>query len=186
MRDVLFIERDDSSREDVAEHEACSDAKASARFAKRERLRETARKEVEWFFGALGGRVPDEGSPMAHARPGAILIDRYLEAISAFHRGALALRYTPREWPPSLVTRHGRWTSLVVRLDCALHPSGGGKTTAELEKAAAERLEEAPAHGEALMARAEVHEHLAIRACAKARGEGPSLAPRGRARRGHS
>jgi hypothetical protein len=139
-------------------------------------LDDRAREEMDWFFGTLGGRVPEENSELAYARPAAEAIDGWLKAVPAFHRGALALRFTPKEWPPTLTDRYGTSTSLVVRLECALHPSRGDQTTEALEQVATLRLEEAIAkrgwdkHN--LLDRAMSHEFLAIRAYLKVRGEG--------------
>jgi hypothetical protein len=131
---------------------------------------------MDWFFGMLGGRVPEENTELADARPAAEAIDAWLRAMPAFHRGALALRFTPRTWPRTLTGHYGKSTSLVVRLECALHPSPGDRSTEALEQAAALRLEEVlrkrGRDRHALLERANTHESLAIRAYLKVRGEG--------------
>jgi hypothetical protein len=86
--------------------------------------------------------VPDEGAVPPEERSAAVQIDAWLKAVPAFHRGALSLRYRPKEWPRAIVREFGDLSSLAVRLECALHPAMG-KTNAELEKASVERLEKA-------------------------------------------
>ena len=179
MKDLLWWEEEEAIRNEPEDPEA--DLSGSNKPTRRElrlaALDETARTEMDWFFGTLGGRVPDEGSELAYARPAAEAIREWLKAITAFHRGALALRFTPREWPPTLTKRYGKSTSLVVRLECALHPSRGDQSTEALERASVERLERVIAKRgwdkRDLLQRAIAHEFLAIRAYLKVRGEEP-------------
>jgi len=110
--------------------------------ARRERRESRARREAEWFYKVLGGRVPDEGTASPDVRNAAAQIAAWLKAVPAFHRGALSLRYTPKEWPRAIVREFHELSSLVIRLECALHPATG-KTTTELEQASVERIEKA-------------------------------------------
>jgi hypothetical protein len=100
------------------------------------------RREAGWFYKVLGGRVPDEGTASPEVRSAAAQIEAWLKAMPAFHRGALSLRYTPKEWPPVIVREFRELSSLAVRLECALHPATG-KTNRELEQASVERIEKA-------------------------------------------
>jgi hypothetical protein len=95
------------------------------------------------------------------------------------------MQFTPRDWPATLVTHYRGATSLVVRLECALHPSPpGDETTEALEQAAVRRLEEAleergrDRHD--LFGRAIAHQDLAMRAYLKSRGEARCMVPRRR------
>lgn len=177
MKDLLCWEEEEAIRNEPEDPDTDLAGEKPTRLElRRAALDDRARKEMDWFFGTLGGRVPEENTGLAYARAAAEAIDGWLKAIPAFHRGALALRFTPREWPPTLTRRYGTSTSLVVRLECALHPSRGDQTTEALEQAAALRLEEVIAkrggdrHN--LLDRAMTHEFLAIRAYLKVRGEG--------------
>jgi len=113
-------------------------------------LRDHAEREARWFFRELGGKVPQDGDPSQRAA--AAQIDAWLHAIPAFHRGVLALRYVERAWPTCIAEEFGELASVVVRLECALHPSVGVSTEA-LERASVERLEEAIARCEGVRAR---------------------------------
>jgi hypothetical protein len=100
--------------------------------------------------------------------------------------GALALRYMPREWPEPIEHEFGGWSSVIVRLECAVHPSNGGTSTDALESAAAVRLAELIAKGGAerrevvrLIVRAFKHVRAAVRAYVEVRGLGPSVLPPG-------
>jgi hypothetical protein len=145
----------------------------------RETLLAIAREEIEWFYGTMEGRIPRGGS--MRERRAATAIDRWLDAILTFHRGALRLRYTPAEWPRELTARYGPWTSLVVRLECALYPSDGRSSTEELERAGATRLldslltRERGAIVASLPRRAKGHVRVALLAYVKARGRVPSV-----------
>jgi hypothetical protein len=150
-----------------------------------ERLRrETcADKEAAWFYGTLGGRVPDSG----RHRAAALAIEQWLQSVLTYHRGALALWYDRREWPSWLREVFRSGPSLVVRLECALHPAVG-RTNQELEAASLERIAEllsaARKDGRPLgrelyklRVRARKHFKLAVRALATARGGAPCMAP---------
>jgi hypothetical protein len=152
------------------------------RRAKMRRAAEAALAELEWFFTSAKGTVPPPGEATPGARMAATAIQELLGAIATFHRGALALRFTPRDWPESIVAHFGEWTGLVVRFECAAHP-GIGKTS-DLETAAVLRLEEMlAAKGEAdtELARHERHARQHVRAAVRAyvmvRGTGPSVLP---------
>jgi hypothetical protein len=109
----------------------------------RERIHERAAKEVDWFFGVMGGRVPGVGPE--YARPAAEAIDRWFRSIPPFHRGALALCHDTRPWPDSLTKEFGELTSLVVRLECARLADGARESppsVGEIESAAVRALEE--------------------------------------------
>jgi len=116
--------------------------KAAAKRLGRRRRESRARREAEWFYKILGGRVPDEDNASPEVWSAAAQIETWLKAVPAFHRGALLLRYTRREWPRAIVREFGGLSSLVIRLECALHPATG-KTNEELEKASVERIEKA-------------------------------------------
>ena len=127
MRDILWYEAQEALHDCECDAEgrplpgASEDEPTDAELARREHLEERAEREVAWFFEVMGGRVPMEGAAgPRYARPAAEVIARTLKSLRAFHRGALALRYTPREWPESLTRQYGRWTSLVVRLECVV------------------------------------------------------------------
>src|SRR5580698_9078248 len=96
-----------------------------------------AEREASWFFRELGGKVPEGADPAT--REAADRIDAWLRAIPAFHRGVLALRYVPRSWPKPIAEEFGELASIVVRLECALHPAVG-RSTEDLEQASIERL----------------------------------------------
>jgi hypothetical protein len=131
-------------------------------------------REAAWFYGSLGGRIPAAGSPARRRRAAAV--EAALQAIPAFHRGALSLWHTEKTWPPDLRKEFGIGTSLVVRLECALHPSVGVSTEV-LEAAAVERISALLARAKSrdeqalarLAVRADRHYYLAIRLLAKAR-----------------
>jgi hypothetical protein len=164
-------------------------------FEKRLRIEARARAEAEWFYGALGGRVPEGLS--TRKGEAARCIETWLNALPAFHRGAFALRHTRRDWPAALVDEFDDDVSLVVRLECALHPAVG-KSVAELEAASVVRLtalvdeadkERARRKGRnatpgpvarqlrGLSGRAENHVDAATRALVKIRGEVPCVVP---------
>jgi hypothetical protein len=150
-----------------------------------ERLRREAcaEKEAAWFYGTLGGRVPDSG----RHRAAAAAIEQWLQSVLTYHRGALALWNAKREWPSWLREAFRSAPSLVVRLECALHPAVG-RSNADLEAASLERiallLAEARARGgrqgeelRRLDLRARKHFKLAVLALANARGGAPCMAP---------
>jgi hypothetical protein len=152
------------------------------------RAESAALAEVEWFFARVMGTVPEVGEAPA-TREAASTIQGWLRAISTFHFGALALRFTPRDWPDSIAAEFGLWTSLIVRLECAAHPSEGQRDASEVETAAVIRLEEMLADGGRksellrLGTHAAQHVRAAIRAYVEVRGRGPSvLRRRGRVR----
>jgi hypothetical protein len=168
----------------------------------RERIEERAAKEVDWFFGVMGGRVPEPGVGPEYARPAAEAIDRWFRSIPPFHRGALALCHDTRPWPETLTKEFGGLTSLVVRLECARLADGTAKSSVEIESAAVRALEEdiaacerrraavQSARGSCVvtarerrvlrrLSRASKHRRLALRAYAKARGNAPCVLPRG-------
>jgi hypothetical protein len=122
--------------------------KAAAKKLRRERRESRARREAEWFYKVLRGRVPEEGTASPEVRSAAAQIEAWLKAVPAFHRGALSLRYRRRPWPAAIVRQFGGLSSLAIRLECALHPATG-KTNEELEKAAIERIEKTIAAREA-------------------------------------
>ena len=160
-------------------------------------LLQAAEREADWFFRVMKGKVPPDGD--FAVRVAAAQVDAWLRTIPPFHRGVLSLRYTPRSWPRVMTGEFGRLASLVVRLECALHPAVGLSTEA-LERASVERLSEeirlaevardrdVPGGRERPMTaverrvarlerRACRHTKLAIRALARTRGYGPSVVP---------
>jgi hypothetical protein len=174
MRDLLWIEEEECICED--DPQDASDEELDAIWQMRERQEEMAGRELEWFYGTLGGRVPDEGTNLANHRPAAQAIAAWLASIAAFHRGALAMQFTPREWPSLLTELYGRSTSLVIRLECVLHPSDG-KPTEQHERESVARLLASRGAGYGLLRRARAHEMIAVRTYIKARGGVPCVVP---------
>jgi len=161
-----------------------------------------AEREAAWFFRVLGGKLPVDGDPTT--REAAEQIDRWLAAIPPFHRGVLQLRYVPRSWPTDIVDELGELTSVVVRLECALHPAVGLSNEA-LEHASVERLRQSMERCERVRARrvacarerpltpaervlqrlgrrAHQHVQLAIRALARVRRDSSCVVPEAGAR----
>jgi hypothetical protein len=138
----------------------------------RRRSERRAEREAKWFYGTLGGQVPEAGP----ARETALALQGRLQSTTAFDRGALSLRYAKKDWPAPIQEEFGNAASLVVRLECAMHPSVGASTEA-LEAEAVRRLCARIARrsdsDEALLARlfvrAKRHCKRAIRALAKTR-----------------
>jgi hypothetical protein len=164
-------------------------------FERRLRIEARAEAEAEWFYRTLGGRVPADASTGEGAA--ARGIEQWLSALPPFHRGAFALHYTPRAWPEPLVDEFRSEVSLVVRLECAMHPAVG-KSVAELEAASIERLTALIAESKKERARRKgrnatpgphqrqlarffvrAYEHVgsATRALAKVRGDAPCAVP---------
>jgi hypothetical protein len=183
MRDILWYEAQEALHDCACGADGLplpgavdDDEPTDAQLARREHLEERGEREVAWFFEVTGGRVPEEGAAgPKYARPAAEVIAHTLKSLSAFHRGALALRYTPRQWPESVTRQHGEWTSLVVRLECVRHPTPDAMTAEERERAAIERLESSGAGD--LEDRAETHVELALHAYVKARGDARAVLP---------
>lgn len=161
-------------------------------------LRRIVEREASWFFGRLGGNVPEGVDPAVAAA--AERFTKWLREVPAFHRGVLSLRFVRRPWPKYVEHEFEELSSVVVRLECALHPAVGQSTEA-LEAASLERLQEALRLCEprktagreqpftraerdlaALANRAARHVELAIRALARVRGLGPCLVPVARAK----
>ena len=144
------------------------------------RAESTALDEVEWFYRCAGGRVPRQGEMTATARTAAAAIAGWVSALATFHVGALALRFTPRDWPAFITAEFGGWTSLIVRLECATHQGAGD--TAALEMAAVVRLEKMLAARGGPRAElgqrvrhAREHVRAAVRAYVGVRGLGPPV-----------
>jgi hypothetical protein len=160
-------------------------------------LRGHAEREATWFFRELGGKVPQDGDLRTLAA--AAQIDAWLRAIPPFHRGALALRFVPRAWPTCIAEAFGELASVVVRLECALHPAVG-VSTETLEHASVERLRRDIACSERararraptgrdrpmtvtdkglsrLLRRAHLHVENGLRALARARGNADCVVP---------
>jgi hypothetical protein len=148
------------------------------------RAESAAEAEVEWFLTCAKGKVPEEGEMEPVLREAAKEIRGWLDALPTFHAGALELRFTPRARSPALEDEFGAWTGLVVRLECATHPSEKRRSVDELEAAAVCRLEEAIAKGRSPRERARLIQHArrhvraAIRAYVKVRGVGRCVLPR--------
>jgi len=154
----------------------------------RERLRRAeaaSLEEVEWFYTVAEAGIPKPGEATAAERGAARKIQGWLGQIATFHVGALCLRFTPRVWPRALAADCGPWASLVVRLECAAHPSDVYVETDALEAAAVKRLEKMLA-GDAesrvgfvrLERRAMRHVDAAIKAYVRVRGLEPSVLPK--------
>jgi hypothetical protein len=148
-------------------------------------IRRAVEEEVEWFLGSIEGHVPREGEGPPEVRKAALAIRGWLQALPTFYVGALQLRFAPEEWPRTVHAAFGKWTSLVVRIECSKHPSPTLRPTDELERAAVERLEAMLVSGKhrAELARLKNHaiEHTrtALRAYATVRGFGACVVPRG-------
>ncbi len=140
---------------------------------------EAAQRELAWFYGELRGSFADREERVRRA---AEAIEGTLCALRPPERGALALRYTRREWPALVHYYYGAWASLVVRLECALHDWDGRSATPELEERAAARLEahlrgpRAPALV-GLSYRAKGYCRQALQAYVALRGRFPCLVP---------
>ena len=109
---------------------------------RRRRIEQAAEEELQCFHAArrcdaLDGAEHDDAHQRARAIQGC------LDGLLTFHAGALALRFTPRRWSPILEAEYGEWSSLVVRMDCAAHPSDKQRRVEDCEADAALRLEAA-------------------------------------------
>ncbi len=118
-----------------------TDALSFVQRLKLRRAQKSAWKEVRWFYGTMGGRVPKKADALEWQYLAAKKIRRWLRTLPTFHSGAFALRYTPRTWPSAIAKRFGSFTAVVVRIECAQHPSNGSLSDEELEKASVARLE---------------------------------------------
>ena len=105
------------------------------------RAQKSAWREVRWFYGTMGGRVPRKGNALEWQYVAARKIRRWLDALPPFHAGAFELRYTPRTWPSAIAKRFGSLAGMVVRIECAQHPSNGRLSVEALEKASIDRIE---------------------------------------------
>jgi hypothetical protein len=118
-----------------------TDALSFVQKLKLRRAQKSAWKEVRWFYGTMDGRVPKKGDALEWQYVAARKIRRWLQKLPTFHAGAFKLRYTPRTWPPAIAKRFGSLAAVVVRIECAQHPSDGTRSEEALEKASVERLE---------------------------------------------
>src|SRR5580658_6229229 len=118
-----------------------TDALSFVQKLKLRRSQKSAWKEVRWFFGTMGGRVPKKAEALEWQYIAARRIRRWLRNLPTFHSGAFALRYGQRTWPAAIAKRFGSSAGLVVRIECAQHPSDGKLSNDELEKASVARLE---------------------------------------------
>jgi hypothetical protein len=89
----------------------------------------------------MNGQVPEEGRSPPDVREAAATIDGWLRAMAPHLRGALVLRYARRAWSQALRREFGVLAGLVVRLDCALHPSAGKESPEQVEASAVARIE---------------------------------------------
>jgi hypothetical protein len=176
-----------------------------SRHERRTLLEGRSARELAWFLGELGGKVPEEGSRFGRLRRQAETIRGWLADVPAAHRAVLERMFTPRTWPEVIERRFGSLASLVVRLECARHGSertastegeasteseastgteantGTEASVEEVEAAAVRRLERKIADGNGdirrLAERAELHERLALRAYITVRAHGRCLCP---------
>ena len=118
-----------------------TDASSFVQKLKLRRAQKSACKEVRWFYGTMGGRVPKKADALEWQYVAARKIRRWLRKLPTFHSGAFHLRYTPRTWPSAIAKRFGSLAGIVVRIECAQHPSNGSLSDEALEKASIERLE---------------------------------------------
>jgi hypothetical protein len=146
------------------------------------RIESAAEEELRWFFAATQANVSPEGELPDQREPARVIRGR-LDRLLTFHVGALALRFTPRSWSAVLDSQYGEWASLVVRMDCAVHPSDAPRSVADCESEAAARVESAVVRNEDrkerayLLLHAKLHVRAALRAYLRARGHGDSVAP---------
>jgi hypothetical protein len=158
-------------------------------------VHERAEREAAWFYGTLGGKVPENGSPATRAA--AVQIDAWLAQLSSFQRGVLALRFGEKVWPSDIERELEPVAAIAVRIECAHHPAVG--RTEDLERASVARLQEiirladrartrrrrpeSDARCDAertihrLFIRAARYAHAAMRAFARARGRLPCVVP---------
>ena len=152
-----------------------------SRHERRTLLEGRSARELAWFLGELGGKVPEEGSRLGRLRRQAETIRGWLADVPAAHRAVLTRMFTPRTWPEVIERRFGSLASLVVRLECARHCAETGASAEEIEAAAVRRLEQKIADGNGdvrrLAERAELHERLALRAYITVRAHGRCLCP---------
>jgi hypothetical protein len=145
----------------------------------------SAWREIQWFYETMGGRVPKDEQSVEWERVAARTIQAWLQSLPSFNTGAFALRYLPQKWPPAITKRFEELTGLVVRIECAQHPSDGRQSDADLEKASAARIEAMLEDKRAqtmlydLDYRALWHLRAAHKAYVKARGMVPCVLPSG-------
>jgi hypothetical protein len=145
------------------------------------RVKAASEAELAWFFKVGSGLVAPAAGGQPSGSDAARAIAGWLDQLPAFHRGALSFHYTPRKWSPLVQARFKEWTSLVVRLDCATHPSDGTKKVEVLEAEAVARLEASIVlgHDKAELGRlrehAKHHVRAALLAYAEVRGAGPCV-----------
>lgn len=145
------------------------------------RVKVACEAELAWFFKVASGLVPHAAGGEPSGSDAAKAIAGWLDQLPTFHRGALSFHYTPRKWPPLVQARFKEWTSLVVRLDCATHPSDGTKKVGVLEAEAVARLEASIVLGQdkaelrRLKEHAKHHVRAALVAYARVRGAGPCV-----------
>jgi hypothetical protein len=111
-----------------------SDAPASDRSVRR-----AARRELQWFYTRLGGRVPIS----FYARPENVAAARtirgWLSDLDRSSREILRLRYDRRRWPARLVRELGGFTCVVARFAKA-RGAKRRETLDELERRAEKEL----------------------------------------------
>jgi hypothetical protein len=155
---------------------------------KLKRAQKNAWKEIVWFFEKMEGRVPEESEGAASAREAAKRIQAWFKAIPNFHAGALELRFRRREWPEAIRQAFGDLAGIVVRVECAQHPSDRIRTEEELERESTRRLLDMMSDKQCrselydMEYRAAWHVRAAHRAYLKVRGWGPCLLPDSTAR----
>jgi hypothetical protein len=188
MTDGVLGPFSDPEWEGPDEEELVKDLEAEiSRHEKRTLVEGRSARELAWFLGELGGKVPEEGSRFGRLRRQAETIRGWLADVPAAHRAVLTRMFTPRTWPEVIERRFGSLASLVVRLECARHCAEGGASAEteasaeEIEAAAVRRLERKIADGNGdvrrLAERAELHERLALRAYITVRAYGRCLCP---------
>jgi hypothetical protein len=141
----------------------------------------SAWKEIRWFYETMGGRVPKMDQCLEWEFVAAQAIHGWLRRLPSFNTGAFSLRYLPQKWPPAVTKRFTELTGLVVRIECAQHPSDGHQSDEDLEKASVARLEAMLADRRAqsmlydLDYRAYWHLRAAHKAYVKVRGNVPCV-----------
>ena len=98
------------------------------------------RRELQWFYTRMHGRVPAVGEAPAREVAAASRIAGWLSALLPTHRGAFVVRYDGRRWPARLARKFGGLTSVVVRFAAMRRTRGPTETLAESERAAVAEL----------------------------------------------
>ncbi len=116
------------------------EARAAGRAIVSELPFQLLRRELQWFYVRMRGRVPCALDASALHVAAASRVAGWLSELRPGHRGAFALRYDGRRWPVRLVRRFGGLTSVVVRFTATRRSRGPTETFAQAEQAAVAEL----------------------------------------------